>query len=185
MTIKFGAAFVQLLVQILPAVLTLGACSSIKIGGDDYGDLVSVSITGVHHLGGNFNIGELYIDDNYGSNVGRNGGGGSHFCCTALPNRWHPGLTATVSWSVNNWSNVIRSEIDSGNYSSLAFQDYVATVPIERYEEVGDLYPHFFPNGKVRLVSSNYPITSLSHPIQRNDASAVKLATQGVEVYKK
>lgn len=184
MKTKFWRVFARSLVLALPAALTLGACSSISVGGDDGNEPISVMITGVHHLGGSFNIGEFYINDNYGSNVGRNGGGGSHFCCTSLPRKWRPGLTATVSWSVNDWSNVIRSEIDAGNYKSLAFQDYIATVPVEKYDEVGDLYSHFFPDGKVRLISSNFPITNSSHPIQRNDPSAIGLATRGVKVGK-
>lgn len=185
MRTKFWLTLTHLQVLALSSAFTLVSCSSIGVRGNDDNEPISVMITGVHHLGGNFNIGEFYIDENYGSNVGRNGGGGSYFCCTSLPRSWRPGLTATVSWSVNDWSNVVRSEIDAGNYKSLAFQDYIATVPIEKYDEVGDLYSHFFPNGKVRLVPSNFPITSSQHPIQRNDPSAAKLATNGVKAEEK
>lgn len=164
--------------------ITLGGCAGLKTNEPESREEIAVMITGVHHLGTNFNIGEFYINNNYSSNVGRNGGGASHFCCSELPRNWRPGLIAEVRWSVNDWSKAVKAEVDAGNYKSIGFQKYFARVPIERYEKVGDLYPHFFPDGKVRLVSSNYPISNPKHPIQPNDKSAIEFATDGVKVIK-
>jgi hypothetical protein len=50
-----------------------------------------VGLTGVQHIGPNFNISEFYVDGYYGSNVGREGGGGRHVCCVSLPKKWRPG----------------------------------------------------------------------------------------------
>lgn len=171
-------------ILISTCVISLGACSNIaNFRGDD--EPIPVMITGVHHLGPNFNIGEFYINNKYASNIGRNGGGGSSFCCSSLPRKWRPGLVVKVEWSVNDWSKAVRSEIDAGNYKSVSYQDYVAMVPVENYGEVGDLYPHFFADGKVRLISSNYPINNPDHPINDDDKSAVELATSGEKINKK
>lgn len=164
--------------------IALDGCAGLKNNGPNNSEGIAVMITGVHHLGPDFNIGEFYINDNYSSNVGRNGGGASHFCCSELPRNWRPGLIAEVRWSVNDWSKVVKAEVDRGNYQSIRFQKYFAKVPIEKYEKVGDLYPHFFTGGKIRLVSSNYPISNPQHPIQPNDKSAIELATDGVKVIK-
>lgn len=163
--------------------IALGACSNIPTFRDS--EPVSVMINGVHHLGPNFNIGEFYINDKYASNIGRNGGGASDFCCTSLPRKWRPGLVAKVQWSVNDWSKAVRSEMDAGNYKSVSYQNYVAIAPIEKYEEVGDLYPHFFKDGKVRLISSNYPVNNSNHPIREDDPSAIELATSGEKIKKR
>ena len=165
-------------------LISLSACSNITNFRDD-DEPIPVMITGVHHLGPNFNIGEFYIDDKYASNIGRNGGGGSNFCCASLPRKWRPGLAAKVQWSVNDWSKAVRSELDAGNYKSVSYQNYAAIVPIESYGEVGDLYPHFFAGGKVRLISSNYPINNQNHPIRDEDRAAVELATPGEKIEKR
>lgn len=164
--------------------ISLCACSTIT-GFRSSDEPIPVMITGVHHLGPSFNIGELYINDKYASNVGRNGGGAGDFCCSSLPRRWRPGLIAKVQWSVNDWSKALRSELDAGNYKSVSFQNYVAIAPIEKYEEVGDLYPHFFAGGKVRLISSNYPINNPRHPVQESDPTAIELGIQGEKIGEK
>ena len=171
-------------ILISTCAISISACSTITSvrAGDEP---IPVMITGVHHLGPDFNIGEFYINDKYASNIGRNGGGAGDFCCSSLPRKWRPGLVAKVQWSVNDWSKAVRSELDVGNYKSVSFQNYVAIAPIEKYEEVGDLYPHFFAGGKVRLVSSNYPINNPKHPIQENDPSAIDLGISGEKIDKK
>ena len=172
------------IILISTCAISLCACSTITNFGDD-DEPIPVMITGVHHLGPNFNIGEFYINDKYASNIGRNGGGGGNFCCASLPRKWRPGLVAKVQWSVNDWSKAVRSELDAGNYKSVSYQNYVAIVPIESYVEVGDLYPHFFADGKVRLISSNYPINNQNHPIRDKDTYAVELATSGEKINKR
>ena len=56
--------------------LALMGCADIHTAaqGDQF---TPVGITGVQHIGRNFNVAEFYVDGYYGSNVGRGGGGGS------------------------------------------------------------------------------------------------------------
>lgn len=135
-------------------------------------------------MGPNFNISKFYINGYFGFNVGREGGGGSFVCCAELPRKWQPGMTAKVRWSVNDWSNAVLAEVDAGNYRSMVFENYEATVPIEKYGKVGNLYAHFFSNGRVRLVSSAFPVSNSQHLIQENDPRAVETATQGAKIPK-
>lgn len=141
-----------------------------------------VGLTGVQHIGPDFNISDFYVDGYAGSNVGRGGGGGRHVCCVSLPNQWRQGLAVEVRWAVGNWSKEKRQEIAAGNYKSITFERYKAIVPVEKYDTPGQLYVHFFPGGKVRVVSSNPGSESPVHPVRRNDPRAVDSATAGMPI---
>lgn len=142
--------------------------------------LAAVDMSGVHHLGGKFNIPQFYVDGHVGSNVGREGGGG-FICCVLLPKKWRPGLSVEVRWEIGDWTNENRAEIDAGNYRSVAGPEmiYIAQVPIERYEVAEHLWVHFFTGGKVRVVSSPTGYWGATHPIKDNDPSAANSATAG------
>lgn len=145
--------------------------------------IAGVDVTGVHHLGPNFNVSQFFVDGYYGSNVGRGGGGGSNVCCVLLPKKWRPGLSAEVRWSLNDWSHEKPSEVEAGNYDSVAGGgSYIATVPVERYEKASHVWVHFYTGGKVRIVSSQFVSWGKNHPIQDNDQHAVDSATAGRRV---
>lgn len=142
-------------------------------------DLVGVGITGVQHIGDNFNISQFYVDGNWAGNAGREGGGGGTVCCVMLPLKWNPKLAAEIRWSVADWSNEKELETKAGNYRSIVWKNYKAIVPIEKYERAEDLYVHFFSNGKVRAVSTMFGTEGHRHPIQRHDPKAADSATSG------
>ena len=164
------------------ATLVLTGCAGIDAAGRE-DQFTAVGLTGVQHIGPDFNISEFYVDGYPGSNVGRGGGGGRHVCCVNLPNQWRPGLTVDVRWAVGNWSKENLSEIAAGNYKSITSEGaYKAIVPLENYDKPGQLYVHFFPDGKVRVVSSYPDSESPLHPIHRNDPHATDNATTGVPI---
>lgn len=138
-----------------------------------------VGLTGVQHIGENFNISEFYVDGYNGGNVSREGGGGSNVCCVLLPEKWRPGLRVEVRWAVADWSNENRKEIEAGNYRSVIWKCFKAFVPVEKYDEPDQLYVHFFPGGRVRVVSSFPGSESKDHPILRGDPNASEKATVG------
>lgn len=161
------------------AAITLIA-AAMAISGEKKEGKIGVTVTGVHHLGPDFNIPEVYLNGGYVGNIGQDGGGGSFHCCAMLPTKWRPGLVAEVKWSVTDWRKENLEETDKGNYSSLiTVGNYKATVPIERYEVPGMVYIHFFPNGKVRFVSTNTDPSHPLHPISEQDAHASDIATAG------
>jgi hypothetical protein len=139
-----------------------------------------VGLTGVQHIGPDFNISEFYVDGYYGSNVGREGGGGRHVCCVSLPKKWRPGLTVELRWSVGDWSKEITTETDAGNYRTITSEGvYKAKVPVERYETPAQVYVHFYAGGKARVVSSEVGSGNSHHPILDDDPHAAERATAG------
>jgi hypothetical protein len=161
----------------LVAVLN-SACSNIMHGSSV--ESLGVTLTGVHHMGRDYTVDQFYVDSSFGGNVGRGGGGGSYACCMMLPEKWREDLTVVVKWSVSNWMNANSAETAIGNFSSVKdVGNYIATVPIEKYENAGNLYAHFFPNGKVRVVSSTWGVLQDNHPVKRN-RNEEATASQGV-----
>jgi hypothetical protein len=145
--------------------------------------LAGVMVSGVHHLGPNFNIATFYLDGHNIANVGREGGGG-YVCCTMLPRKWRPGLTVELRWEVNDWTNEKPSETDAGNYNSVSGSGsaYIAQVPVERYEAAEHVWVHFYPGGRARVVSSPTGYWGAKHPIQNKDPHAIDSAAQGRSV---
>jgi hypothetical protein len=168
----------RLLAASLSAMALLG-CADIHTAANG-AQFTGVGLTGVQHIGPDFNISDFYVNGYPGSNVGRGGGGGSDVCCVSLPNKWRPGLAVEVRWAVGNWSKENRQELAAGNYRSITFERYKAIVPLEKYDAPEQLYVHFFPGGKVRVVSSFLGSRNPAHPILGNDPRAADSATAGM-----
>lgn len=163
------------------AAIALIGCAGLHAAGRE-DQFTAVGLTGVQHIGSDFNISDFYVDGYPGSNVGRGGGGGRHMCCVSLPNHWRQGLAVEVRWAVGNWSKENRQEIVAGNYKSVTFERYKAMVPLEKYDAPEQLYVHFFPGGKVRVVSSFPGAGNPAHPVLRNDPHAADSATVGMPI---
>jgi hypothetical protein len=162
-------------------VFTFVGCASVRTGVDE-NNFTSVELSGVQHMGPNFNISDFYVDHTSGSNVGRGGGGGGIVCCVALPKKWRPNFTVEVRWAVGDWSKQNKEETALGNFQSITFERYKAIVPVEKYDEAEHVWVHFFAGGKVRVVSSAPGSLSKIHPIQRDDQHAVDSATIGSHI---
>lgn len=142
----------------------------------------AVELTGVHHMGSDFKIDTFYVNNTYGGNVSREGGGGSITCCVELPAKWRPGLTVTVRWGVSDWSQQNVDETKKGNYRSVLLEGiYRAHIPVEKYESAEHLYVHFFAGGKARAVSSQAG-PGIYHPIAEDDPRAAEQATLATRV---
>ncbi|TFI16860.1 DUF3304 domain-containing protein [Herbaspirillum sp. 3R-11] len=158
--------------------LVLGSCALPRT-------FTPVQIEGVQHLGPDYNISQFYIDGASGGNVGRGGGGGGGPCCANLPDKWYPGMKSVVRWSVNDWSHENRAQTSKGDYSSLKYGGTLkATVPVEKYDHTANIFVHFFPGGKVRVVVGVYDLQRIRPPAQQQDPNwkPIDEATQGVEV---
>jgi hypothetical protein len=141
--------------------------------------VIGVGLTGFQHIGPNFNIPEFYFDGYYGSNVGREGGGGGEMCCVVIPKKWRPGLVVDLRWAVADWSNVDPAAIDGQAYKSLTYQFFRATVPVEKYQSAENIFVHFYPGGKARVVSGLAGLGTPEHPVSNDDPDAVGYATVG------
>lgn len=91
-------------------------------------------------------------------------------------------MIVEVRWAIGDWSKENRSEINAGNFNSVTYTYFKATVPVEKYETAGRIFVHFFPEGKVRVISSESSVIGASHPIQRGDPHAIESATAGQRI---
>lgn len=94
----------------------------------------------------------------YSASVGEGGGGSSfpfhagiaNICCVSLPRVWHPELQFLVRWDVPaGREHKVKEKV----------------VMVERYDETGSLYVHFFPNDEIRIVVTSWYGGSENHPI--------------------
>lgn len=143
-------------------------------------ELGAAGIVGVQHLGKDYPVSEFYINNYAGGKVGRDGGGGGIVCCVMIPLQWRPGLTVDVRWRVEDWSHENRTEIKAGDYRSVSVKGfYIAKVPVEKYDDPGDVYVHFFPRGRVRVVSTMHSVLSRYHPVPYGPTDGGAMATAG------
>ena len=78
------------------------------------------------------------------------GAGIASICCTSIPRVWHPGMKVRVRWNMPiGRKDVVKEKI----------------VEVEKYEETGSVYLHFFPNDEVRVVVSPVGPRNPKHPI--------------------
>lgn len=104
---------------------------------------------GIDHLADNLSITDFWVNGAGGFQAGTGNAGAPS---PALPEKWHPGLTAHVVWDVRDW------EHDTG-------KTYEADVPIEPYgEDGGRVWVHFLANGDVRVVVSNVGPSAPNYP---------------------
>ena len=141
-----------------------------------------VDLSGVSNLGGEYNITGFFMNDKYYGTVGRGVGGGGTDCCIGIPKNWRPNMKIVVRWTVSIWNeNLQRNASGTYDFPKLVGV-YSASVPVEKYENPGTLYVHFFPGGKARIVSSEFGALSPKHPILLNDPRALLTATQGIKI---
>lgn len=146
---------------------------------------IPVDVVPVHHLGDYYSVEDVSVNGQMGGDAGRGGGGGSYVCCVLLPTVWRPGLVAKLRWRVRDWRKENKEETKLGIYKSIIDEgEYVATVPVEYYSEVGTLYLHFFRDAKARVVTSRHGAFGKGHPISEN-VQEQELATSGTLVVQK
>jgi hypothetical protein len=123
--------------------LAMAACAA-----DASKDGIGVGITGLDHLDDHLSVQNFWVN---GYNAAQAGKGGRTVCCAILPRKWQSGMKVHVEWNVTNWRD--RSS-----------QTFERDVPVEPYDEVGQLWVHFLKDGRVRVVSSNYGPEAKDYP---------------------
>jgi len=131
--------------------LFLAACSTtantqIKLEDSSY----SASVGIVNHTS-KF-IYSASVNGAGGANMDAWGAGIGEVCCATVPKTWHSGMKVIVRWDMPEGSKHVVKE---------------KTVEVERYDEPGSIYLHFFPDDQVRVVVSQYYGWSSKHPIPR------------------
>jgi hypothetical protein len=132
--------------MILLAVLSLSACAGLT---DDAAPATASAQVGIVNHTGNY-IYSASVDGAGGGKMSAWSGGTANICCASIPRVWHPGITVRVRWNMPiGRQDVIKEK----------------TVEVERYDETGSVYLHFFPNDEVRVVVSPVGPRNPKHPI--------------------
>ena len=90
------------------------------------------------------------VDGAGGGGMPAYGAGGASICCALIPAVWYPGMKVEVRW------NMPIGELDVVK---------VKEVEVEKYDEPGSIYLHFFPDDRVRVIVTRYGGASTKHPI--------------------
>ena len=85
-----------------------------------------------------------------GANMTEYGAGGASVCCAVIPAVWYPGMKVEVRWNMP----IGRTPVVK-----------VKEVEVEKYDEPGSIYLHFFPEDRVRVIVTRYGGASTKHPI--------------------
>jgi hypothetical protein len=96
------------------------------------------------------------VDGAGGANMSRWGVGGADVCCASIPRVWYPGMKVLVRWDMpEGHKHIVKEKV----------------VEVEKYDNPGSIYMHFFPNDEVRVIVSEvgpgnpeYPIRHLGNP---------------------
>lgn len=138
-------------IWVLLTALSLSACAGFESEKRSKGPETDPAQVGVVNHTGNY-IYSASINGAGGGKMSAWGAGYANICCTSIPRAWYPGMKVLVRWNMPiGRTDVIKEKV----------------VEIEKYEESGDIYLHFFPNDEVRVVVSNVAGYSSEHPIPR------------------
>ena len=126
-----GQIFVGMLLMFM---LTLTACSE---------KMMPAGITGYNHSKLH-PIADFTVNGSMGSNLNQESGGGKESCCVKIPEKWHPGIKATVAWVYDR---------DQGDTNPVPPpQEKVVEIP--EYKHGGRLEVHFYDNHRVLVLVS-------------------------------
>ncbi|MYM95126.1 DUF3304 domain-containing protein [Duganella vulcania] len=140
----------------LASTMAISGCASHQ-SREQSSDRATAQIGIVNHTG-NY-IDSATLDGAGGGNMDSWGKGIANICCTSIPRAWYPGMKVLVRWDMpEGHKHIVKEKI----------------VEVEKYEETGSIYMHFFPNDEVRVVvspvipgSPEYPIRHLGNPDAR------------------
>ncbi|SPS01592.1 DUF3304 domain-containing protein [Cupriavidus taiwanensis] len=136
------------------AIATLTACAASGLSTKDKTkDYFNASIDPVNHTS-QYLYG-FQVNGAFGANAGAYGGDIAGTCCVRLPRLYRPGLTVDIDYDLT---------LDDGSKHNWKTRK---AVPVEPFAEPGDVYVHFFPNDKIRVVVSRVYPFGKDHPIPR------------------
>jgi hypothetical protein len=136
-------------IWVLLTTLSLSACAGL---GEEKAGTVSATAgaqVGVVNHTGNY-IYSASVNGAGGGNMAAWGAGVASVCCTSIPRVWYPGMKVRVRWDMPiGHTHNVKEKI----------------VEVEKYEETGSVYLHFFANDEVRVVVSPVGPRNPRHPI--------------------
>lgn len=138
---------------ILLTAMNLSACSGLTNEVPDTTPAIAPAQVGIVNHTGNY-IYSASVDGAGGGNMNAWGAGIASVCCASIPRVWRPGMRVLVRWNMP----IGRKDVIKEKF-----------VEVERYDETGSIYLHFFPNDEVRVVVSPVGPRNPKHPIPLPD----------------
>ena len=134
---------------VLLTMLSLSACAGRNLEDDDGTPRTAPAQVGVVNHTGNY-IYSASADGAGGGNMPAWGAAGASVCCASIPRVWYPGMKVRVRWDMpDGHTHNVKEKI----------------VEVEKYDEPGDIYLHFFSNDEIRVIVTNIGGSSQKHPI--------------------
>ena len=138
--------------------LTLITCL-LALSGCSQEEMVPVGVTGYNHIEDQ-SIDYFTVNGAGGSLLPPWSGGGNTSCCVSIPEKWKPGMTATVHWSYGKRQGQPPPP-----------EPQSATVEIPEYapKKIGNLHVHFYPDHQIKVVVTTYGLGHSYYPLPKAD----------------
>ena len=104
-------------------------------------------------------------------------GGGGEICCVVIPNKWRPGLKATIKWQQDDipvFDTTGKRVIRNGIPVVIESPWKEKNVEVSDYgEQLGRLFIHFLPRDEVKVAVSLYGPGHPNHPYRFDDTPLI------------
>ena len=159
--------FLRHLIPLLLLAFSLAACS-----GDD---TTAVSYAAYNHT--DKSIVSIIVNGEGGILNAPAHDGGGEVCCVVIPNKWRPGLTATITWQeAGVFKRDAQGNIMTNDGVPIVIESpwKERTVEIPPYDEHhGQFFIHFLAGDKVKVAVSLYGPRNPKHPYHFSDITPV------------
>lgn len=125
-------------------------------------ETVAVSYAAINHT--DKWIVSVIINDEGGILGAAPQGEGGGVCCVVLPRKWRPGLRAKIEWRYDSTPKLdSHGKVMTNDGLPVLIESpwNERTIELPQYDRVGTFQLHFYPNGDVKLVISDF---MLGHP---------------------
>lgn len=142
--------------------MTLQACSKAK-EAESKPKGMAVAISGYNYtIEG---IQEFYVNGEWGGGLGI-GAGFDKVCCVMIPDKWTPGLSATVEWDRTDcgFRKPDGKRCPFGDTTNWPHKKLKADIPIEPYGRPNAVQVMFLPNDEVKIYVSHFGPQHPDHP---------------------
>src|SRR5450830_56426 len=170
--IKPGANSWRVVPKLSALALGLGLLASLSGCAKE---MIPVSVTGYNHMKDE-SIAGFSVNGGSGGNLAPESADEGGMCCVSIPERWRPGMKATVTWEYG------YSSRDSG--PPFPPQKVVVDIPEYTPENLGNVQVHFYSNHRIKVVVSRYGIRGPAYPMSSEDMLPWKVREDLIEYYK-
>jgi len=110
-------------------------------------------------------IQEFFVNGAWGGNLGI-GSGYGRVCCVMLPDKWTPGLSATVEWVRTDCGDLYGSVHSRCGYETKdwPYKTLKKEIPIEPYERPNSVQVMFLPDDEIKIYVSPFDPQHPEHP---------------------